>query len=184
VVRHATAISQRTRLTCALGKDIFADAVVAQASKFPGSAIYEVRGFRSRDAVGALVALTRKALEEEFARELEPLGLTPAQALVLVMVADRRAETAAAMCRTLSHDAGAMTRLIDKLEAAGLVRRVREAHDRRSARLELTREGQAMHAQVTRVQVEVLNRMLRGFSRAEARTLEALLKRILENATE
>ena len=86
------------------------------------------------------------------------------------------------MCRELSHDAGAMTRLIDKLEATGLVRRVRESHDRRAARLELTKEGRAMHAQVTRVQVAVLNRMLRGFSRAEARTLERLLQRILENA--
>jgi hypothetical protein len=35
---------------------------------------------------------------------------------------------------------------------------------------------------VRRVQVAVLNKMLRGFSRTEARTLERLLKRILDNA--
>ena len=57
------------------------------------------------------------------------------------------------MCRALSHDAGAMTRLIDKLESMRLVRRVREPHDRRSTRLELTKEGRAMYAQVMRVQV-------------------------------
>jgi DNA-binding MarR family transcriptional regulator len=156
--------------------------MVAEANKRRAAPIYEVRGFRSDEAVGALVAVARKALGEEFDRELAPLELNTAQALVIVMLADERAGTAADMCRTLSHDAGAMTRIIDKLEAMGLVRRVREAHDRRSARLELTREGRAMHAQVTRVQVEVLNRMLRGFSRAEARTLEGLLKRILDNA--
>jgi hypothetical protein len=39
-----------------------------------------------------------------------------------------------------------------------------------------------MYARVMRVQVDVLNRVLRGFSRSEVRTLEKLLLRILENA--
>ena len=158
--------------------------MVAEASIRRPGPIYDARTFRSRESVGALVALARKAMAEEFDRELAPLGLNTAQALVLVILADERAATAAGMSRILSHDAGAMTRIIDKLEAMGLVRRVREAHDRRSARLELTREGKAMHSRVTRVQVDVLNRMLRGFSRAQARALEALLKRIVDNAGE
>lgn len=118
---------------------------------------------------------------DEFERELAPLKLTAAQALVLVVLADDPEATAAAMCRTLSHDAGAMTRIVDKLEERGLVRRVREEHDRRSARLELTKEGGSLLAQVRRVQVDVLNRMLRGFTKTEVRTLESLLKRILDN---
>ena len=157
--------------------------MVAEAIKSAAaSPIYDVRTFRSREAVGALVGLTRKALADEFDRELAPLGLNTAQALVIVLVADRRVETAADLCRQLSHDAGAMTRIIDKLEEGGLVRRVRQEHDRRAAHLELSREGRRMHAEVTRVQVAVLNKMLRGFSRAEARTLESLLKRVLDNA--
>lgn len=154
--------------------------MVAEARK--ASPIYDARTFRSRDAVGALVGFARKALAEEFERELAPLGLNVAQALVILFLADGRASTSAQMCRMLSHDAGAMTRIVDKLEDMGLVRRVRAEHDRRAAHLELTREGRSIHGQLTRVQVEVLNKMLRGFTKAEARTLEALLKRILENA--
>jgi DNA-binding MarR family transcriptional regulator len=82
----------------------------------------------------------------------------------------------------LAHDAGAMTRIVDKLESMRLVRRVRGSQDRRSARLELTKDGRSMYARVMRVQVDMLNRMLRGFSRSEVRTLERLLLRILENA--
>ena len=161
--------------------------MVAQASKSRAApsrpaALYDVRTFRSRDSAGALIGRARKALYDEFERELAPLRLTAAQALVLVILADDPQATAAAMCRMLSHDAGAMTRIVDKLEEMALVRRVREAHDRRSARLALTREGIRLHAEVRRVQVAVLNRMLRGFSRAEARTLEVLLQRLLENA--
>ena len=154
--------------------------MVAQANKSPP--LYDVRTFDSRHSAGALIGRTRKAMYEAFERELAPLGLTAAQALVLIVLADHPQATAAAMCRTLSHDAGAMTRLVDKLEDMGLVRRVREVRDRRSARLELTKEGGARHAQVRRVQVGMLNKMLSGFTKAEARTLEALLKRILDNA--
>jgi DNA-binding MarR family transcriptional regulator len=144
--------------------------------------LYDVRTFRSSDSAGALIGRARKALYDEFERELAPLRLTAAQALVLIILADDPDATAAAMCRTLSHDAGAMTRIVDKLEEMGVVRRVREAHDRRSARLELTKEGIGLHAKVRRVQVEMLNKMLRGFTKAEARTLETLLSRILDNA--
>lgn len=61
--------------------------------------------------------------------------------------------------------------------------RVRGTGDRRPARLELTRRGRALHARLVRVQVEVLNRMLRGFTRSEARELEGLLERVLANGT-
>lgn len=156
--------------------------MVAKASIGRGSAIYDVRTFRSPEAVGALVALARKAVADEFERELAPLGLNVAQALAILLLADGRAETAADLSRWLSHDAGAMTRVVDKLESLSLVKRVRGTQDRRSARLELTKEGKTLHPQVIRVQVDTLNRMLRGFSRAEARTLETLLKRIVDNA--
>ncbi|HYL87681.1 MAG TPA: MarR family winged helix-turn-helix transcriptional regulator [Burkholderiales bacterium] len=153
--------------------------MVAEATKSP--AVYDLRRFSSRDAVGARVALARKAIREEFDREMQPLGLSAQQAFVIILLGEDRGETAADMCRTLAHDAGAMTRLIDKLEAAGLVRRTRGSRDRRSARLELTKSGRTMYGQVMRVQVDVLNRMLRGLSRTEVRTLERLLQRIVDN---
>ena len=154
--------------------------MVAEARKY--TLIYDVRTFQSREAVGSLVGLARKALAEEFERELEPLGLNVAQALVILFLAEGRASTSAQMCRMLSHDAGAMTRIVDRLEELGFARRVRTEQDRRAAQLELTKEGKTVYNQVTRVQVDVLNKMLRGFTKSEARTLESLLKRILENA--
>jgi DNA-binding MarR family transcriptional regulator len=156
--------------------------MIAEATKRRGRApIYRAATFRSRDSVGALIGFARKALVESFDRDLAPLGLNTAQALVLMFLVDGRAGTASEVCRQLSHDPGAMTRLIDKLETIGLVRRVRGRHDRRSARLEITARGRQVHADLTRVQIEMLNRALRGFSLAEARVLEGLLKRVLAN---
>ncbi len=159
--------------------------MVAEAINSPSSKsaapVYELRSFHSRDSVGALIGRVRKALVREFDREIAPLGLNTVQALVVILLAEGVTVTAADLCRELSHDAGALTRIVDKLEAGGLVRRVRRERDRRAADLELTKEGRRVHGEVRRAQVEVLNRMLRGFSRAEARTLESLLKRIVEN---
>jgi DNA-binding MarR family transcriptional regulator len=155
--------------------------MIAEATKKRSAPIYRAASFRSRDSVGALIGLTRKALVERFDRELAPLGLNTAQALVLMFLVDERAGTAAEVCKHLSHDPGAMTRLIDKLETMGLVRRVRGRQDRRSARLEITPRGREVHADMTRVQIDLLNRALRGFSPPEARALEGLLKRVLDN---
>jgi len=62
------------------------------------------------------------------------------------------------------------------------VRRVPRERDRRASDLELTAAGRRLHGEVRRVQVALLNRMLRGFSRGEARTLERLLKRLIDNS--
>jgi DNA-binding MarR family transcriptional regulator len=162
-----------------------AAAMVAEASKIvEAPPVYELRSFRSRESAGALIGLARKALVREYDRALEPLGLNTVQALAIVLLAEGCCGTAADIGRELSHDAGAMTRMIDKLETAGLVRRVPRERDRRAADLELTKEGRRVHEEVKRVQVTLLNRMLRGFSKTEARTLEKLLKRLLENANQ
>jgi DNA-binding MarR family transcriptional regulator len=158
--------------------------MVAEAIKSALPPVYELRSFSSRDAVGALVGRARKALAREFDRELAELGLNTAQALVIVLLAEGVTCTAADIGRELSHDPGAMTRLVDKLEHAGYVRRVPRQRDRRASDLELTPAGRRLHGEVRKVQVSVLNRMLRGFSRPEARALERLLKRVLDNANE
>jgi DNA-binding MarR family transcriptional regulator len=75
-----------------------------------------------------------------------------------------------------------MTRMVDRLEAKGFVRRVRERGDRRKLRLELTDEGKAAFPKMKARVVVVLNRLLRDFSKAEAAKLRELLKRMLVNA--
>lgn len=147
-----------------------------------GRPFYDARTFRSREALGALVGRTRKAIIETLEIELARHGVSAAQSLVVLVVAQGTAQTAAEACKVLSHDPGAMTRLVDKLEAKGFMRRVRGRGDRRSARLELTPKGRALHGEINAVQIAVYNRMLRGFARTEARALEAYLQRVLANA--
>jgi len=145
------------------------------------NAIYDADTFQPGRCVGPLISRVRLALLEALDRALSPLNVTAAQYVVLTTLASG-AESASQICRGISYDAGAMTRMIDRLEQRGLLQRVRVADDRRTVKLKLTEEGAALYPKMRESAMEVVNGLLRGFTQAEARQLENFLKRMLENA--
>jgi DNA-binding MarR family transcriptional regulator len=94
----------------------------------------------------------------------------------------KRADTPSAICELLEYDRGAMTRMIDRLEEKGLLRRVPDEGDRRTIRLELTKEGEALFPKLIGRIVHVLNGFLQGFSEKELEQLKGYLGRMLANA--
>jgi DNA-binding MarR family transcriptional regulator len=125
------------------------------------------------------------ALDHDLAgdKRLGPLELSAAQFIIIANLASAEAPLSASdLCKGISYDAGAMTRMLDRLEGKGLIRRNRCAEDRRLMHLELTDEGRAAYPRMREISLAVANRFLRGFSKAEARQLEAMLSRMLENA--
>ena len=79
-------------------------------------------------------------------------------------------------------NAGAMTRMIDRLVEKGLIERSRCPHDRRATRLSLTEAGHEALEPISAVLADTLNDLLNGFSRDEFDTLLALLRRVRANA--
>jgi DNA-binding MarR family transcriptional regulator len=126
------------------------------------------------------------ALDRELAQDkrLAPLEMSAAQYIIVANLAAGPGElkSAADLCKVISYDAGAMTRMLDRLEAKGLIRRTRSSQDRRLMNLELTEEGRAAYPRMREISMANANRFLRGFTKAEARQLESLLNRMLENA--
>ena len=114
-------------------------------------------------------------------RRLEPKGITHAQWAPLFMLQRCRASTVAELARETQSDPGAMTRLLDRLEAKGFCRRQRSTDDRRVVHIELTPEGEAAAHQVPMVLAEVLNEHLVGFSKTEWSQLKDMLKRLIAN---
>jgi DNA-binding MarR family transcriptional regulator len=74
-----------------------------------------------------------------------------------------------------------MTRMIDRLEQKGLVRRNPNPEDRRATNLEITTAGRALYPQLLAAKESVQAQFLRGFSEQEVRVLEQLLNRMLDN---
>jgi DNA-binding MarR family transcriptional regulator len=114
-------------------------------------------------------------------RELAQFEISAAQLIVLASVANGEADSASGLCKSISYDPGAMTRMIDRLEQKGLVRRVPNAEDRRATNLELTAAGRALYPQLISAKETVQAQFLRGFAAADVRVLERLLKRMIEN---
>jgi len=144
--------------------------------------IYDIETFRPSQGIGAFIGRARRTMVEAIDRKLAPLDISHAQWIVVMLLGDGAACTAAELCKILIYDPGAMTRLLDRLEKKGVVRRVRAKLDRRSVRLELTADGKRLYPRILEALVDVFNRLLRGFSRSDVRQLEHLLKRMLANA--
>src|SRR5438105_9995913 len=70
-------------------------------------------------------------------RRLAAFGLTAQQAAVL-LGARKQPSSPSQLAETLGTDTAGMTRLLDRLEAKGLVRRRRHDQDRRAVLVELT----------------------------------------------
>ena len=64
---------------------------------------------------------------EQFAEDeqLSAMEVTSAQFIVLATLSMGEAKSASDLCKGISYDAGAMTRMIDRLEEKGLLRRSR-----------------------------------------------------------
>ena len=114
-------------------------------------------------------------------RELAQFEISAAQLIVLASVANGEADSASGLCKSISYDPGAMTRMIDRLQQKGLVRRVPNAEDRRATNLELTAAGRALYPQLISAKETVQAQFLRGFGADDVRVLERLLKRMIEN---
>ena len=153
------------------------------------SDIYDSTSFQPGRHIGALVSRIKiemlAALDRELAQDkrLAPLEMSAAQYIIVANLAIGPGEpkSAADLCKVISYDAGAMTRMLDRLEAKGLIRRTRSSQDRRLLNLELTEEGRAAFPRMREISMSNANRFLRGFSKAEARQLEGFLNRMLEN---
>jgi MarR family transcriptional regulator, multiple antibiotic resistance protein MarR len=128
-----------------------------------------------------LINRVRVEINDALDRELARFEISAPQFIVLASVANKEADSASGVCKSISYDPGAMTRMIDRLEQKGLIRRVPNPDDRRATNLELTAAGRALYPQLLAAKETVQTQFLRGFSEEEALQLERFLNRMLDN---
>ena len=131
--------------------------------------------------VGHLMGRARASLLSALDTELAGFDLSGMQFAVLKHLAEGAARTAADLCRFMHYDTGAMTRILDRLEEKGLMRRERCRDDRRVVFLRLTPAGRAQLPRLLAVGNRVLEAHLAGFTRAEIETLKGYLGRMIDN---
>ncbi len=143
---------------------------------------YKEHNYEPHDSVGYMMRRIVTTVALEIEHQLEASDLTNAQWVPLLKLYTGRASTVAELARECDLDAGAMTRLLDRIEAKGLCRRVRSEQDRRVVNLELTPAGTDAAKKIPAVLCRVQNAHLAGFTKPEWALLKDFLKRILDNA--
>lgn len=140
---------------------------------------YRGESYRVEESVGYLMKQVVELLSRALDQRMEEYSLTDAQWKPLLMLQRHTVETATGLARCVGCDAGAVTRMVDRLEDKGLVRRIRNPDDRRIQNIELTDDGKRTAAVVPYVIADVLNAHLADLTETEVDQLRGLLQRIL-----
>ncbi|MFL0284904.1 MarR family winged helix-turn-helix transcriptional regulator [Mycobacterium sp. SMC-21] len=118
-------------------------------------------------AVFQLTRLTRTII----ATLLRPLGLYPGQELVMMYLWDRGPLRQTDLVRLTSSDAPTMTRMIQRLEHAGFVRRFPSPEDKRAHLIEATPASRGLRDQIEGVWREIEELTVGDLSEAERATV-------------
>ena len=94
---------------------------------------------------------TTHALTKAYAPLLERLGLTYSQYLAMLVLWEGDDITVKELGARLFLDSGTLTPLLKRLDAAGLVRRLRDQRDERQVRISLTEAGRGLRDRAAEV---------------------------------
>jgi DNA-binding MarR family transcriptional regulator len=135
-------------------------------------------------ALGILLRQTRDAMWARMAVELDKLGhdLTFSQYITLKKLAGGNASVTD-LARAAELNPGAMTRLLDRLEARNLIVRVPDPTDRRALDIRLTEAGTIIWQDINQCGMRVRELAMEGMDDAERQQLTDLLVRVRDNLT-
>lgn len=130
------------------------------------------------DRIGGLNRRFHRALDETLA----DFGLDYAEYKLLGLLT-REGEvyrsSPGKLARVMELSSGAMTNRLDRLEQAGLVRRLPDPNDRRGIQVELTAEGKRLYEDAIGVQGRKESLVATALTNAEKKQLNALLRRLM-----
>nr|WP_185907003.1 MarR family transcriptional regulator [Streptomyces sp. WAC04770] len=161
------------------------------ADRSPGPATGPARDHdrdRDRDPDGMLaeqlLRLTRR-LHRIQSRQLEPIGITPAQFRLLRTVASYDAAPRMAdLAQRLDVVPRAVTTLVDALEASGRVRRAPDPDSRRVVRIQITDEGRATLRSLRNARRAAAEEILAPLTAEQREVLGGLLSALVDGMPE
>lgn len=137
----------------------------------------------SGSSLGLLFRQLRDAMWARMERELAHAGhdLTFSQYIAIKTLAKGTTASVTDLARAAEINPGAMTRLLDRLEARGLLTREADPNDRRALHIHLTDAGRAMWNDIDQCGRRVRERAFRGIDEATRARLIGLLEQARDN---
>lgn len=129
------------------------------------------------DRFGFQIAGLARAYRRVIDRRMEPLDVSPSQWPLLLNLWYHEGATQQELADMLEMTRGGMNKLLNRLEAAGFLRR-EEGSDLRSKRIFLEDRMRPAVQAMDRIQQEVIAASVSGLSRAEGDELMRLLQKV------
>lgn len=133
------------------------------------------------EPLGRRLVFTAKMLREAFETTLASSDGSLATWIVLSALSDLEFVTQASLASHVHLEGATITHHIDRLEAAGLVRRLVDPDDRRARRLELTPAGVELHERLLAAVIELERTAMSGLDDDDLLALERCLGTIQAN---
>lgn len=133
-------------------------------------------------AIPFLIARAGSRMGNAFSKALKAFDLSLSEWRVCASLLYVPGQTLSELSLHASSDISALSRIIDRLESQGLVRRERSPTDGRSIRVVLTEKGEELALSIVPVAKRHESVILTGFARDEVKVLRAMLLRLYENA--
>jgi DNA-binding MarR family transcriptional regulator len=125
---------------------------------------------------------TAHALRKAFDRMAAGLGVTRAQWKVLFRLTRMPGLKQVELADMLDLEPITLCRIVDRLEEAGLVERMRDPEDRRAWRLHVTQKAQPLVRKLQGVGARLIDQAFAGIDPKEIETTRRVLARARENA--
>ncbi len=117
-------------------------------------------------------------IEDGEQRTLHPFGLSPSGFNLLQQLECTHGKRLVDLARAILLDASTLTRLIDRLEQAGLVQRKLDPEDRRALRVILTPAGLALRSRACLAHAAAVAQHAGALDESEQRQLVELLRKL------
>ena len=128
-----------------------------------------------------LLSDSSRLLRRAFDARVRTLGMTSQQARLLLILQVNEGENQGFYAEVLEVEPISLTRMIDRMEEAGLIERRRDPADRRAWRLFLTDRSRQLIDQVRACLTGLEDEMLTGLDEAQRAALAGMLETIRVN---
>jgi DNA-binding MarR family transcriptional regulator len=135
---------------------------------------------------GFLIAKIQKLSSRIFAKllsEFKSIEINPAQGRVLFPLWFQNNLSFQELLEKTSLSKATLSYLLNSLEEAGHIKRVRSKEDRRTVNVELTKKNIQLQDKYIQVSNKMTNLFYNGFSEEEINAFEGYLRRLLTNLT-
>lgn len=140
--------------------------------------------FKLDESLGFLLNRAAIAMRWAIEERLAAFDLTAPQWAVLARLWEEDGQSPGVLGKGLHFDKTTATGIVDRLEQKGLVRKIRDAEDRRLIRVNLTDKGRKLQQELPPLAAEVNKLASKGFDKNDVERLKGYLRMIWNNLEE